>query len=282
MLMKNRLVSFAIFLLPAIACGSLFERNKNMLFQGKGINEPNKQGITPFMDLFYTRHGAMPKGKEKEFISYLIKEQGAEINKGDNQGRTALSYALTTDVTVGFCAYLIEYGADLKTNDQGRRLYLLDELFEFMENYFAPIYWDKEKQFERYKHPISLLLSKGCRLQKERHFRFAVIIALEFKFYDSLRQLLEEYIDINKFYPDYYRCSLNWCFGKYRNTALSNMIQQTIQKRAGQWNEFWSKIDSHSYFSLLPRELVQLTNDYSDTQKMLREIALRSAYRNDA
>lgn len=263
--------------LSTVAMKKSFGRHLALLLKGRGINEGDKAGSSPFMELFsdsvsFYNRIFIPKGKEKEFIYYAINEYGAQINKSDNADRTAVCYAAL--YAWRMIPFLVECGADLNKNDKDKPIYILDDMLKAFNVYTC----DKKtevKAFEEFKEPAILLISKGCRVHKQYNFRTAHRLACVYCFTLPLQHLLEVYADFATTEDYYYQALGNLQTGggiEYYESAASCTIRETIQKRAALLEKLLSRNDAHSYFSLLPLEISEMIKNYSKFGKQNRKI----------
>lgn len=227
-----------------------FDLNLKVLLRGREINQPDKTGVTPFMELFdatspyLSNRVAVPLGEEKKFIDYAIHEYGAQINKSDNAGRTAICYAACNAWQM--IPFLVECGADLNANDKGKSLYILDEMLITYKKYAGQM-----GVFTQFKESAELLLSKGCHAKKSSSFATANELANQCNFIEPLRHLLEIYADIEAGYHG------------IQSSSLSNTIYEVIKKRDETFAESIGQKDPRSYFARVPADVLNMVKNYS-------------------
>ena len=83
-------------------------------FMRDHYEESNSEGQTPLMLLM--KEGFVTK----DFVAQLLKKE-KDINRRDNQGRTALMYAIHYANSVDTVKCLLEHGADINALDNNRR-----------------------------------------------------------------------------------------------------------------------------------------------------------------
>lgn len=259
----------------------LFAHMARMLTQGKQINAPDQDGLTPFMHLFYNQKSCMPAAHCEQFIKYLIDSHGADINHVDNRGRNAFYYAIH-HYWQGV-PLLLACGIDLHSEQTSKIFNPLEEVIVLIEkNIMYPV-------FSKEVTPIvKLLIREGFAVSPvfaARLMRSALDLVRNHKNSGLLHYLIDiKWSCVQKIYKD--SLSKSWVrqvtsnrrhLGGssaliYFDTPTSIMIRQRVIARNQLVMDMRS--DPNSFFSRLPWDLARMVNQYylPDGETILNKI----------
>lgn len=276
------LVSFGLLLFGfQIHC---FEIKKRQLLEKGAINEPDLEGITPFIDLFHRRADCMPVDDllADRFVEHLVKHCGADIKKGDKKGKTALHYALHS--CWKYVPILVKCGADVCKDGNGNPFYPLEELFEEVKHRHLS-YGKFNVQYEgnwsvhhfRFRKCVELLIQRGCGISFTRANEFweiGLVLAQRYILFQPLQECIEKGSFSGENLKKIYRASFNvqlhyipdpdMMHSKQLTTLVPTkatvMIRKSVLSHYNSLKEQRCKRDS--YFSLLPLDIIGLLTDY--------------------